>query len=248
MAFTPRLTSAGMSSSTTYYRYIYGTTYPNIGLPNCTFYAYSRTMEFTINDYGGSWSNIYHTNNPYWFTGKSTYPDAEGWFSTAQSYGLWETGSTPKLGAIACWSGDILGLGGHVAIVEEINQDGTVTLSNSDYDGTYFYVMRNQRPVVGQITDYVGERFLGYIYNPLSSGDTPTPSGGKYLFYRRGDWVKIIKYGNSQANGKGIRAYGIGWTRRIIEVLPDKAYPYRVGFLSNGETTGWYKQNALQKL
>lgn len=246
MSFTPRLTSAGMPTSSTYYRYIYGTTYPNIGLPNCTFFAYSRTMEFTIVDYGGSWSNIYHTNNPYWFTGKSTYPDAEGWFSTAQSAGLWQTGSAPQLGAIACWSGDILGMGGHVAVVEEINQDGTVTLSNSDYDGTYFYVMRNQRPVVGQVTDYVGEVFLGYIYNPLSSGDTP--AGKKHLFYRRGDWVKILKYGNSQADGEGHRAYGIGWTRRIIDVLPDRAYPYRVGFLSNGETTGWYKQNALQKL
>lgn len=30
--------------------------------------------------------------------------------------------------------------GGHVAIVEEIAQDGTITCSNSEYQGRYFFV------------------------------------------------------------------------------------------------------------
>lgn len=247
MAFTPRLTSAGMSSSATYYRYIYGTTTPVIPLPNCTFYAYSRTMEIAIAYNGGDWSNVQHYSNPYWYTGQSTYRDAEHWFSEAQASGLWSVGSTPKLGAIACWGGDILGRGGHVAIVEEINADGTVTLSNSDYGGSYFYVKYNQSLTVGQVTPYVGEKFLGYIYNPLTEGDTPS-GGKKYLYYRRGDWVKIIKYGNSQANGRGTRAYGIGWVRRIKNVYPDKPYPYQVGLLGVHGTTGFYKQDALKKL
>lgn len=245
MSFTPRLSSSGMTTSTTYYRYIYGTTYPNVPLPNCTFYAYSRSMEIAIADYGGSWSNISYSTNPYWWRGSSTYLNAETWFSEAQNYGIWQTGSTPQLGAIACWSGDILGIGGHVAVVEEINSDGTVTLSNSDYDGTYFYIKTNVRPIVGQVTDYVGEKFQGYIYNPLSSGDTPHP---KYIPFRRGDWVKIIRFGNSQANGRGRKAYGLGWDRQVIRVYEGKEYPFRVGWLSSGETTGFYQANALRKI
>lgn len=256
MTFTPRLTSSGMSSSNTYYKYIYGTTYPNVPLPNCTFYAYSRTMEFSINDYGGSWSNIAHYSNPYWFTGQSTYPMAENWFQTAINSGLWQTGSVPKLGAIACWSGTELGKGGHVAVVEEINPDNTVTLSNSDYGGTYFYIKKNQNLVVGQKTPYVGEYFLGYIYNPLSSGDTPvppTPSGGDMIIYRRGDWVKIIRFGNVNSLGTGRKAYGIGWKRQILRVYAKRKYPYQVGLIGKGPngrdaTTGFYQANALRKL
>lgn len=256
MSFTPRLDDYGMASSSTYYKYIYGTTYPAIPLPNCTFYAYSRTMEFTINDYGGNWSNIQHYNNPYWFTGQSTYPNAELWYQTAVNSGLWQVGSVPKLGAIACWGGTELGLGGHVAIVEEINSDGSVTLSNSNYGGTYFYIKRNQYLTVGQKTPYVGEYFLGYIYNPLSSGDTPvppTPSGGDMLIYRRGDWVKILRFGNSNSLGTGRKSYGIGWKRQVLRVYSKRKFPYQIGLIGAGPnrkdvTTGFYQANALRKL
>ena len=245
MTYTPRLNSTGMATSNTYYRYIYGTTYPNVPLPNCTFYAYSRTMEIAITMYGGDWNNIFHTYNPYWWNGESKYLNAETWYNAAINAGLWQYGPDPKLGAIACWSGTILGQGGHVAVVEEINADGTVTLSNSDYGGSYFYIKTNQRPIVGQVTGYVGEIFQGYLYNPLSSGDTPTP---KYIPFRRGDWVKIIKYGNAQANGEGRRAYGLGWDRQVIRVYPNKEFPFRVGWLKNGETTGFYRADALRKI
>lgn len=245
MSFTPRLNDSGMNTSGTYYRYIYGTTYPNIPLPNCTFYAYSRTMEIAIVNYGGDWNLITHDTNPYWWRGSSTYGMAETWYNDAIGRGIWQHGSTPQLGAIACWGGDQLGLGGHVAVVEEINADGTVNLSNSSYGGQYFFMEYNQRLIVGETTPYTGEKFLGYLYNPLSSGDIPTP---KYIPFRRGDWVKIIKYGNAQANGKGRRAYGLGWKRQVIRVYPGKKYPYRVGWLKNGETTGFYREDALRKL
>lgn len=259
MTYTPRLDSTGMSSSNTYYKYIYGTTYPNIPLPNCTFYAYSRTMEFTINDYGGSWSNIAHYNNPYWFTGASTYPNAELWYQTAINSGLWQVGSVPKLGAIACFDGSNYGNGGHVAVVEEINGDGSVTLSNSDAptslhpSGVYFYLKTNVFLTVGSDDNYVGEKFLGYIYNPLSSGDTPTPSGDDTIIYRRGQWVKIVSFGNANSLGTGRKAYGIGWKRQVLRVYSKRKYPYQVGLIGKGiggrdATTGFYQAHALRKL
>lgn len=61
-----------------------------------------------------------------------------------------------------------------------------------------------------------------------------------------GDTVKIIGYGNSQADGRGITAGGIGWTRTVIRILPNTANPYCIG--SGNVATGWYPENSLQKL
>ena len=61
-----------------------------------------------------------------------------------------------------------------------------------------------------------------------------------------GDSVKIIAPGNSQSNGKGKAAGGVGWIRKIKRIYKDKAYPYQVG--DNSGTTGFYKGNALKKV
>lgn len=61
-----------------------------------------------------------------------------------------------------------------------------------------------------------------------------------------GDTVKIINYGNSQANGLGHKAYGYGWTRKVLKVFPTHEYPYQVG--NEKGTTGFYKKGALKKV
>lgn len=63
--------------------------------------------------------------------------------------------------------------------------------------------------------------------------------------FKVGDSVKIIAAGNSQSNGKGKVAGGIGWIRTIKRIYKDRAYPYQVG--DNSGTTGFYKGNALKK-
>ena len=63
---------------------------------------------------------------------------------------------------------------------------------------------------------------------------------------KAGDKVKITKTGNANSLGTGKKAYGIGWTRRILRVYEGRAYPYQVG--DNTGTTGFYKADALQKL
>ncbi len=55
--------------------------------------------------------------------------DAWMWLSSAQASGF-GTGSTPKVGAVAWARG-----GNHVAYVEAVNQDGTVTVSEMNYQG-----------------------------------------------------------------------------------------------------------------
>ena len=61
-----------------------------------------------------------------------------------------------------------------------------------------------------------------------------------------GDKVKITAAGNANSAGTGARSGGIGWERTIINILPGKKYPYRVG--KDGRTTGYYTAQALEKI
>ena len=61
-----------------------------------------------------------------------------------------------------------------------------------------------------------------------------------------GDSVKIIATGNGDSYGTSNTAYGIGWTRKILNIYSDRPYPYQVG--NENGTTGFYKKDALKSL
>ena len=104
------------------------------GMPNCVAYAYGRVYEMN-----GEKPLI-------------THGDASDWFFINQRGGFYEYGSKPKLGAVACWSN-------HVAVVERINSDGSVTFSESHWGGGYFNTV-----TYSNVYDHYGQRFYGYIY------------------------------------------------------------------------------------
>lgn len=108
---------------------------------NCVWYAWGRAYEIL-----GSRPNI------------DTYGNACSWYSNNIRRGGYAYGSTPKLGAVACWSGGSQGYG-HVAVVEQINDDGTITISESSYSYFPFNVRR-----INKNGYYPGLRFDGYIY------------------------------------------------------------------------------------
>ena len=114
-------------------------------LPNCTGYAYGRFMECQLNVHS---CNLSRAN-------------AELWYS--HIIDGYQRGQTPKLGAVICWHSTRSG--GHVAIVEEIKDNGDIVTSNSAYNGNYFY-MRTLRPP----NYYMGSSytFQGFIYNPTT--------------------------------------------------------------------------------
>lgn len=91
------------------------------GMPNCTAYCWGRWYELL-----GEAPDL-------------PLGDGNSWFPTAQEMGVYETGaypgSEPALGAIICTYYDI---GGHVAVVEQINEDGSIVTSNSGWQSTYF--------------------------------------------------------------------------------------------------------------
>ena len=164
------------------------------GLPNCTCYAWGR------------WGEISGGQTLHLPTG-----DAGTWFPTAQRIGYYQTGYKAQLGAIICYS-DPNGMG-HVAVVEQIHSDGSITTSNSgyyrgspsdpQYDRYYFHTYHSP-------PDYSrpGYVFQGFIYNPYMPVPPvpPIPDNLNMLFFkgRKKNDIGKSKFGNSLWNGKYI--------------------------------------------
>lgn len=132
------------------------------GLPNCTCYAYGRYAEIR---------NAFQTLLP---TG-----DAGTWWAAAQNTPGLSTGQVPALGAIICY-GDNPARPGHVAIVEEIHSDGSLTISESGYRAFYFRattVRREDNWRAGWVISY-GYQFQGFIYNEYTAQWHAKATGG----------------------------------------------------------------------
>ncbi len=154
--FSPRLTAP--SSSNQYYYsdknifYKYG-----YGMPNCTAYAFGRAYELLKKE-----PNLCHFN-------------AEEWYDYNKNGKYYNYGSSPKLGAIACWS---YNGGGHVAVVEEI-KNNKITFSNSGWGYLNFYL------TYADVSDPdAGEsqwNFQGYIYiGDFTSSTQPATQSSTY--------------------------------------------------------------------
>lgn len=129
------------------------------GLPNCTCYAYGRYAEIR-----GAFAAL-------------PSGDAGTWYDNATAF---ERGQAPRLGAIICWHDPTGVYAGHVAVVEEIQNDGTINTSNSAWGGEYFYTAYRSPP------DYYipyhdgAYTFQGFIYlDSQPTPPTPTPTRPK---------------------------------------------------------------------
>ena len=112
------------------------------GMPNCTCYAWGRAYELL-----GEKPEL-------------CLYDAGCWYDYNRAYGIYDYGDEPEPGAIACWSyAD--GGPGHVAVVEAVDS-GTVTFSNSAYQGAEFYV--SNAPAADPSGGMANWVFQGYIY------------------------------------------------------------------------------------
>lgn len=191
MSFTPRLNDTGLD--TLAYYTSDNPFYPGtIDIGNCTWYA---------------WGRFYEEGDP------PTRPalsqsDAYQWYGYSDGY---ERGQTPKLGAIACFSGGNFSGLGHVCVVEEIHQDGSITVSESGYQGYYF---RTNTRTPGGAYPYSnateGYNFQGFIYNPYVQTTPPEPSswitGNRYLSRSEQDQNAIKFYYRARALGASYNA------------------------------------------
>lgn len=120
MAFVPRLSTLTPTDMTNNpWWYSSGNKYyaSGYGLPNCTCYCYGR-----VGEYLGAFD--------------TRVPNGDGgqWYPNAVAAGELPVGGEPALGAIACWYDPGGYYAGHVAIVEDIQDNGnTLILSNSGW-------------------------------------------------------------------------------------------------------------------
>ena len=117
-------------------------------MPSCAAYAWGRFYEIISE------------------TPKLSVADPEYWYSyTTDGY---KRGSTPKVGAIACWQNGAPGGSdyGYVAIVEQVKDDGSIITSEIDAAGTWQLITRTKDTGNwGMAGTY---HFLGFIYCPLT--------------------------------------------------------------------------------
>lgn len=134
-------------------------------LPNCVGYAWGRAYEIM-----GSRPTLSKNNAERWYG-----EEAEGYIRS----------QTPRVASIICWAkgvaGDSSDGAGHVAVVEQVNSDGSILTSNSDYSGRRFYTMELSKGY-----SLSGFTFQGFIYLPVSyvEPDTPTPTKRKKNKYK----------------------------------------------------------------
>ena len=169
MAYEPRLNDNGVRESI-YYNGVRSPFYPHAegqldwtmvgsqhGVPNignCTCYAWGRFWEI---------ANFDSDKRPLLSTADANY-----WWSYNDGY---ERGQTPKLGAVLCLYGGNYSGWGHVAVVEQINPDGSILTSESGFHG-YFWELRLRRPPDYVYSSYDGYTFKGFIYNPYADSET----------------------------------------------------------------------------
>lgn len=156
--YSPRTSSAGIEGDFHFYSQnpFYTAGY---GMPNCTCYAFGRFWEIADPEDKA-------INKPALSLG-----NAGQWYGhTADGY---ERGTTPKLGAVICWNNP--GKAGHVAIVEQILDNGDIVTSNSAWESTFFYMKTYTKAAGYNFSTY---QFQGFIYNPFvttGGGTTPDP-------------------------------------------------------------------------
>ena len=188
----------------------------NSALPNCVGYAWGRAYEIT-----GTRPRLSRGNAKVWYG------------NTGDGYAR---GSTPKLGAIMCWtdSGDHLG---HLAVVEEINTNGQIKYSDSTWSGIRFRYSSAwvTPPAVGSKTypysDGATRTFQGYIYIgdfqtvPIPSNPTITVDKGNNSTYALNDTV-LFTYSAKDATGYviGIDRDGV---RVVTQDVPAAGYSYK---------------------
>ena len=196
MAFTPRLNPIGILGNIHWYSNSNPYEATGYGMPNCTAYAWGRFWE--IGDPLGVGSHRPNPNDlPGYWNG--------GWWWLKFNPNVYQSGSTPALGAVICFE-DTSGGDGHVAIVEQINNDGeSIVTSNSAWNGSFFYTMTLYRSNNYNWGGNDGNRYRtqGFIYNPYAEQPIPpTPVGNG-----RGTKFPWVLYANKLRNSRSLTKY-----------------------------------------
>lgn len=196
------------------------------GMPNCTAYAHGRYAELT-----GVWL-------PCW-------GNAETWYDTALKNDI-PVGSTPRLGAVACWSVGDKTTGkdgaGHVAIVEAITPTGDIITSNSAWKSTNFYTdVAHINKKYNWKSKISGNEYKleGFIYTPT--------------FFKEDTYLKRVKdkcYLYSSANASSAKVLTLFRNNffvydGIYYVAQNTKWLHGYVVVGSEHKTGWIKANKV---
>ena len=168
---------------------------PPVQIGNCTWYAWGRFWEISGATSSTEKRPTLSTSN------------AEDWWGyTRDGY---ERGQIPKLGAVLCFRDGAYSGWGHVAIVEEIEGDGSIWTSESALNGYYFQYRKRRPPDYAYDPDdqYI---FQGFIYNPYA-GDTPGTKIKPWLL------SALIRRKRRNDIGKSRLTYAV-WNRKSLQL------------------------------
>lgn len=177
----------------------------NSALPNCTAWAWGRFYEIL-----GSKPNLSTKNAEQWY------------LNTSDGY---ERGDIPKLGAVLCWQAgattNVNGTdgAGHVAIVEQINDDGSIITSESGWNDSDIWWTTKRTNSNGNWGASSTYKFQGFIYNPAMS------SIGSSIGYVNKSEVTVsntsISGATQETNARYIWQYlgSKGWTLNAVAAL-----------------------------
>lgn len=175
-------------------------------LPNCVGYSWGRWRELLG------------------YAPKLSRGNAENWWGYKDGY---ERGQTPKLGAVICWrkgkAGNQNDGAGHVAIVERINADGSITCSESNYGGSRFNVRTLKAPYsLGSSYTFQGFIYLPITFETEKPKEVPTTS----LKFKVGD--KVVVNGNLYKSSNADSPVGVvkNKTTVITRVAIGSKHPY----------------------
>ena len=181
---------------------------------NCTWYAYGRAYEVHGFD-----------------SGLGAMGNAKNWYWGAYENSPWQVDTTPAAGAVLCWEG---GGYGHVGFVESVNNDGTVTWSESNY-GMEGYNYPAFRVVTMNPNNYFSG-FQGYIHVGTPKGSSPSTTieyssinEGTYYIKNNynGEYLSVAEA--KDVNGQNINSweYNGGSEERMILTKASSGYKIR---------------------
>jgi len=216
--YTPRLKAPAKtngyyySDNNIFYKYGYG-------MPNCTCYAWGRAYEITKK-----------------VPSLCVY-SAYLWYDYNKQNAIYAYGTKPKLGAIACWVYST-GNAGHVAVVEKI-ENGTITFSNSAYEGEEFYT--STAPVSDPSDGNKTWIFQGYIYigdyeSDDAAADKPAETAGYVYRITSDDGVNLRSGAGTSYPVVG----GITCAETVTVTRLKKAGGYTWGYTTYKNTCGWF--------
>ena len=167
------------------------------------------------------------------------------------------SGMTPKLGACMVWQAGATKKGsdgaGHVAIVEQINADGSIITSESGYAAKQAFWTQTRTNANGRWGQNSNYKFLGFIYNPaVDDTPVPTPTPGTFSV----DEIVNFLGGNhhTSSNDKGTGTYKAPSLARITAISEGAKYPYHCrkvddkGKFVGGGVYGWVAANTVSKI